>query len=160
MSDGTGALTVTTPTDREIVMTRAFDAPRRTVFDAFTRPELLKRWFGARGWNLVVCEIDLRVGGTWRFVSQGPDGGDMGHGGVYRVIVPPSRLVYTESFDDQWYPGESLVTYDFAELNGVTTLTSTVLYESKEARDTALRSPMERGVAEGYDRLTALLHSC
>ena len=70
----TGTLTVTTPTDREIVLTRVFDAPRHLVFDALTKPELLKRWYGARGWNLVVCEVDLRVGGAWRFVSRGPDG--------------------------------------------------------------------------------------
>ena len=78
-----GSLTVTTPTDRQIVLTRVFDAPRRLVFAAFTRPELLRRWFGARGWNLVVCEVDLRVGGGWRFVSRGPDGAEMGQGGVY-----------------------------------------------------------------------------
>jgi uncharacterized protein YndB with AHSA1/START domain len=150
-------LTVTTPTDREIALTRVFDAPRRMVFDALTKPELLKRWFGARGWNLVVCEVDLRVGGTWRFVSRGPDGTDMGHGGVYSVILPPDRLVYTELFDDQSYPGESLITHALVERNGKTTLTSTLLYATQEGRDIALSYPMERGVAEGYDRLTAML---
>ena len=117
--NNTGTLTVTTPTDREIVLRRVFDAPRRMVFDAFTKPELLKRWFGARGWNLVVCEVDLRVGGSWRFVSRGPDGTDLGHGGVYRVIQPPARLVYTELFDDQSYPGESLITHVLVEHNGM-----------------------------------------
>ncbi len=153
----TGALTVTTPTDREIVLTRVFDAPRRMVFDAWTKPALLERWFGARGWNLVVCEVDLRVGGTWRFVARGPDGMDMGHGGVYRVIQPPERLVYTELFDDQSYPGESLITHVLVEQNGKTTLTSTVLHASREGRDIVLSYPMERGVAEGYDRLDELL---
>ena len=154
---GTGTLTVTTPTDREIVLTRAFDAPRRLVFDALTRPALLRRWFGARGWNLVVCEVDLRVGGAWRFVSRGPDGTDMGHGGVYREILPPRRLVYTELYDDQSYPGASLVTHVLAEHDGRTTLTSTVLYATREGRDTVLSYPMERGVGEAYDRLAGLL---
>jgi uncharacterized protein YndB with AHSA1/START domain len=152
-----GILRVTTPTDREIVLTRVFDAPRRLVFDAWTKPELLTRWFGARGWNLVVCEVDLRVGGAWRFVSRGPDGTHMGHGGVYRVILPPDRLVYTELFDDQSYPGESLITHEFVERDGKTTLTSTLLYASREGRDVVLSYPMQRGVAEGYDRLDSLL---
>lgn len=150
-------LRVTTPTDREIVLTRDFDAPRRLVFAALTRPELLVRWFGARGWNLIACEVDLRVGGTWRFVSRGPDGTDMGHGGVYREIVPPERLVYTEVFDNQSYPGESLITHLFAEQHGRTTLTSTVLYPSRQARDIVLRYPMRRGVAESYGRLDEVL---
>jgi uncharacterized protein YndB with AHSA1/START domain len=162
--NNTGTLSVTTPTDREIVLRRVFDAPRRMVFAAFTKPELLKRWFGARGWNLVVCEVDLRVGGTWRFVARGPDGTDVGHGGVYRVIVPPDRLVYTELFDDQSYPGESLITHVLVEQSGRTTLTSTLLYASQEGRDIVLSYPMERGVAQGYDRLdellTEVLQSC
>jgi len=153
----TATLAVTTPTDTEIVLTRVFDAPRRMVFDALTKPELLKRWHGADGWNLVVCEVDLRVGGSWRFVSRGPDGTDMGQGGAYREILPPDRLVYTELFDDQSYPGESLVTHVLVEQNGKATLTSTLLYASREGRDIVLSYPMERGVAEGYDRLTELL---
>ena len=156
---GTGTLTVTTPSDREIVLRRAFDTPRRLVFDALTRPELLERWFGARGWNLVVCEVDLRVGGAWRFVSRGPGGAEMGHGGVYREILPPDRLVYSELFDDQSYPGESLITHVLAEHDGRTTLTSTVRYASREARDIVLGYPMERGVAEAYDRLDELLRN-
>jgi uncharacterized protein YndB with AHSA1/START domain len=150
-------LTVTTPTDRQIVLTRVFDAPRRMVFDALTKPELLKRWFGARGWHLVVCEVDLRVGGAWRFVSRGPDGTELGHGGVYSVVLPPDRLVYTESFDDQSYPGESVITHVLVEQNARTTLTSTLLYASREGRDIVLSYPMQRGVAEGYDRLDGLL---
>ena len=104
----TGTLKVTTPSDREIVLTRVFDAPRRLVFDALTQPELLKRWFGPRGWSMAVCEVDLKVGGAFRFVLRGPDGTEMGMRGVYREIVPPERSVHVESFDD--YPGESLVT--------------------------------------------------
>src|SRR5437660_10351074 len=120
----TGTLKVTTPTDREIVLTRVFDAPRHLVWDAFTKPELLKRWFGPRGWSLVVCEIDLRVGGAWRFVLRGPDGKDMGMRGVYREIAPPERSIHTESFDD--YPGESQVTTLLVEHKGRTTRSAPV----------------------------------
>src|SRR5438045_8545732 len=101
----TGTLKVTTPTDREIVMTRVFDAPRRLVFDAFSKPELLKRCFGPRGWSLVVCDVDLKVGGGFRFVLRGPAGKQMGMRGVYREIVPPERSVKMESFD--YNPDES-----------------------------------------------------
>jgi uncharacterized protein YndB with AHSA1/START domain len=151
-------VTVATPTDTAIVLTRAFDAPRHLVFAALTKPELLRRWFGARGWNLVVCEVDLSVGGAWRFVSRGPDGDQMSHGGVYREIVPPARLVYTELFDDQSYPGETLITHGFVERSGSTTLTSTLLYASREGRDRVLRYPMARGVTESYERLADVLH--
>jgi uncharacterized protein YndB with AHSA1/START domain len=151
----TGTLKVTTPNDREIVMTRVFDAPRRLVFEAFSKPELLKRWFGPRGWSLVVCEVDLRVGGGFRFVLRGPDGRDMGMRGTYREIVPPERSVHVESFDD--YPGESLVTAVFTEQGGKTTLTVTVQYASREVRDAVIQSGMEHGAAESYDRLAELL---
>jgi uncharacterized protein YndB with AHSA1/START domain len=153
----TGTLKVTTPTDREIVLTRVFDAPRELVFDAFSRPELLKRWFGPRGWSLVVCEVDFRVGGTFRFVLRGPDGKDMGMRGVYREIVRPERSVHMESFDD--YPGESQVTTVLVEQGGKTTFTATVLYPSQEVRDAVIRSGMEHGAAETYDRLAELLAS-
>ncbi len=153
----TGTLQVTTPTDREIVLTRVFDAPRHLVFDAFSKPELLKRWFGPRGWSLVTCEVDLRVGGGFRFILRGPDGSNMGMRGVYREIVPPERSVHMESFDD--YPGESQVTAVFAENDGQTILTATVLYPSKEVRDIVLKSGMEHGAAESYDKLAELLAS-
>src|ERR1700704_1771922 len=134
----TGTLEVTTPADREIVLTRVFDAPRRMVFEAFTKPELLKRWFGPRGWTLVVCEVDLRVGGSFRFVLRGPDGRDMGMRGVYREIVPPERSVHMESFDD--YPGESRVTTVLDEEDGKTTLTTTVRYSSQDVRDIVIKT--------------------
>jgi uncharacterized protein YndB with AHSA1/START domain len=153
----TGALKVTTPTDREIVMTRVFDAPRHLVFDAFTKPELLKRWFGPRGSSLVVCEVDLKVGGAFRFVLRSPDGKDMGMRGVYREVVPPERSVHMESFDD--YPGESQVTGIYVEQGGKTTLTATVLYPSQEVRDAVIKSGMEHGAAESYDKLAELLAS-
>jgi uncharacterized protein YndB with AHSA1/START domain len=152
----TGTLTVTTPTDREVVLTRVFDAPRQMVFDAFTRPELLKRWFGPRGWSLVVCEVDLKVGGEFRYVLRGPDGRDMGMRGVYREIAPPDRSVHMESFDD--FPGaESQVTTVLVERDGKTTLTATVLYPSQEVRDAVIQSGMEHGAAETYDKLAELL---
>lgn len=156
----TGTLKLTTPTEREIVMTRDFDAPRRLVFDAWTRPDLLKRWLGVfGGWSLVVCEIDLKVGGAYRYVWRGPDGAEMGMRGVYREIVPPERLVATEKFDEPWYPGEALDTMVLVEQGGKTTLTTTVLYESREARDTALKSGMEQGVAASCNRLAEVLAS-
>jgi uncharacterized protein YndB with AHSA1/START domain len=154
------ALKVTAAGDREIVMTRAFDAPRDLVFDAYTRPDLLKRWLGVQGgWSLAVCEIDLRVGGAYRYVWRHPDHGEMGMGGVYREVVPPERLVCTEKFDQPWYPGEAVGTVALAEQGGKTTLTHTMLYESREARDAVLKSPMEQGVAASYDRLEEVLRA-
>jgi uncharacterized protein YndB with AHSA1/START domain len=150
-------LQVTTPSEREIVLTRVFDAPRHLVFDALTKPELLKQWFGPRDWSLAVCEIDLKVGGAWRSVLRGPGGKDMGMRGVYQEIVPPERLVSTESFDD--YPGESLNTLVLVEQDGKTTLTITVLYQSQEIRDAVIKSGMEHGAAECYNKLAELLPS-
>src|SRR5882672_6600952 len=153
----TGTLKVTTPTDREIVLTRVFDAPHSLVFDAFFKPELLKRWFGPHGWSLVVCDVDFKVGGGFRFILRGPDGTEMGMRGTYRELAPPDRSVHMESFDD--FPGESQVTSVFVEQDGKTTLTATVLYPSKEARDAVIKSGMEHGAAESYDRLADLLAS-
>lgn len=154
----TGALTVTTPTDREIAMTRTFDAPRHLVFDAWTRPELLTRWLGVvGGWSSVVCEVDLKVGGAFRFVWRGPDGSEMGMRGVYREIVAPERIVSTELFDDPWYDGEAVGTIVLVEAGGTTTVTQTVRYASKEVRDAVLKTPMEQGMAAGYDKLAELL---
>src|SRR5215210_6281000 len=108
----TGTLKVTTPTDREIVMARDFAAPRQLVFEALTTPRLLERWLlGPPGWSMVVCEVDLTVGGKYRYVwRHDRDRTEMGMGGVYREIVPPERIVQTESFDQSWYPGEALST--------------------------------------------------
>jgi uncharacterized protein YndB with AHSA1/START domain len=141
-------------------MTRVFDAPRKLVFEAWTTPALLKRWLGVRaGWMMEVCEVDLRPGGAYRYVWRGPDGTEMGMGGVYREIVRPERLVATESFDEPWYPGEALDTTVLVEQGGKTTVTTTVLYQSKQVRDAVLKTPMDRGVAESYDKLTELLAS-
>jgi uncharacterized protein YndB with AHSA1/START domain len=151
----TGTLKVSLPSEREIVMTRVFDAPRRLVFDALTKPELLRRWFGPQGWSLAVCEADLKVGGAWRWVLRGPDGREMGMRGAYQEITPPERLVSTESFDD--YPGESLNTLILSEEDGKTTFTITVRYASQEIRDAVVKSGMEHGAAESYDKLAEML---
>ncbi len=151
----TGTLKVTTPSDREILLTRVFDAPRSLVFDAMTKPELLKRWYGCDGSSLVICEVDLRVGGTWRHVLRNPDGTEMGMRGVYREIARPERLVSTESFDD--FPGEALATLVFVEDAGRTTFTNTLLYPSQQIRDAVIQSGMEHGAAEGFDRLAEVL---
>jgi len=152
-------LEITTPTEREIVMTRVFDAPRQLVFDAWTKPELVKRWLlGPDGWTMPVCEIDLRVGGKYRWVwRRERDGSEMGIGGVYREIAAPERLVATERFDEAWYPGEAVNTVALVERGGRTTMTQTTLYESRDARDKALQSGMADGVGASYDRLEALL---
>jgi uncharacterized protein YndB with AHSA1/START domain len=155
-----GKLQVTTPSDREIAMTRVFDAPRGLVFDAWTKPELLKRWLGVRGgWTFAVCEVDLRVGGAYRFVWRGPTGAEMGMGGIYREIVRPERLVATEKFDEAWYEGEALDTTTFVERGGKTTATTTVLYASRAVRDSVLQTPMLTGVAESYDKMAEVLSS-
>jgi len=156
-----GTLQLTAPGEREIVMTRVLDAPRKLVFDAFTKPELVRRWLlGPPGWPMPVCEIDLRVGGKYRYVwRKDSDGAEMGMGGVYREIVVPERLVTTERFDEAWYPGEAVGTLVLVEQRGRTTVTQTMLYESREARDAVLKSGMEKGVAASYDRLADLLAS-
>ncbi len=158
MTKTVGALTLTTPTDREIAMTRVFNAPSHLVFDAMTKPELMKRWFnGPPGWTLAVCEFEPRPGATYRYVWRREDGKEMGMGGVILEAVPPVRLVATEEFDDPWYPGKAVVTTLIVERDGRTTVTLTARYESREARDVALQSPMETGVAYGYDRLEEVL---
>jgi uncharacterized protein YndB with AHSA1/START domain len=156
-----GTLKVAARGDRELVMTRVFDAPRSLVFDACSKPELVKRWLlGPDGWSMPVCEIDLRVGGSYRYVwRRDKDGSEMGMGGVYREIVVPERIVSTEKFDQAWYPGEAVGTLLLVEQGGKTILTQIVLYESRETRDAVLKSPMESGVAASYDRLAALLAS-
>ncbi len=153
-----GKLKVVAKGDQEIEITRDFNAPRKLVWDAHTKPELVRRWLlGPPGWTMPVCEIDLKVGGKYRYVWRNEAGNDMGMGGVFREIAPPERLVATELFDQSWYPGEALDTSEFAERDGKTYLTLTVRYESREARDMVLKSPMESGMAAGYDRLEKLL---
>jgi uncharacterized protein YndB with AHSA1/START domain len=145
--------------EREIVMSRAFDAPAALVYEAYTTPALVKRWLGVfGGWELAVCEMDVREGGTYRWVwRNAAQGKEMGAGGVFREVSAPDRLVCTERFDDPWYAGEALNTVTFVEANGRTTMTSTMRYESTEVRDSVLRSPMETGVAKSYDALAEIL---
>src|ERR1700732_2767212 len=123
----TGNLKLTTQGDREIVMTRALDAPRRMIFDAFTKPELVKQWLlGPPGWSMPICEIDLRVGGVYRYVwRRDSEGSGMGSGGVYREIVAPKRLVTTEKFDQPWYPGEAVGTTVLVGQKGKNTIQPT-----------------------------------
>lgn len=153
-------LKVSTRGDRELVMTRNFDAPRTMVFDAFTKPELVRQWLlGPPGWSMPVCEIDLRVGGRYRYVWRHENGNQMGMGGEFREIVVPERIVSTEKFDQSWYPGEAVGTIELVEKSGKTTLTQIVRYASPEALEAVLKSPMESGVVAGYDRLEELLQS-
>jgi len=153
-------LQVATRGDRKIVMSRVFEAPRQLVFEACSKPEFVRRWLlGPDGWSMPVCEIDLRVGGSYRYVWRHSDGREMGMGGVYREIVVPERIVATEKFDEAWYPGEAVGTILLVEQSGKTTLTQTILYDSRETRDAVLKSPMEKGVAASYDRLEAVLAS-
>jgi uncharacterized protein YndB with AHSA1/START domain len=156
-----GKLQVSTPSERVIVMTRVFNAPRRLVFDALTKPELVKQWLlGPPGWSMPVCEIDLRVGGAYRFVWRKDPGGkeaNMGISGVFREILAPERFVATERFDDPWYEGEAITTNQLVEQGGKTTLTLTILYESRAIRDAVLKTPMEEGLGVSYDRLAALV---
>jgi uncharacterized protein YndB with AHSA1/START domain len=151
---------VSTPTDREIQISRDFHAPRQLVFDAFTQPDLVRRWLlGPPGWTMPVCEIDLRVGGAYRFEWLGQDGTVMGMGGVYREIVIPERIVNTQLFDEDWTSGETLGTLLFVERDGKTTLTNKVLYSSREARDGALKTDMAKGVEAGYARLDEIFRT-
>ena len=152
-------LKITTPSDREIVMTRVLHGPRALVFDCYTKPELLKRWLnGPEGWRLIACDNDLRVGGAYRWLWRGPGGIEMGMSGVYLEIVRPERIVRTELFDN--HPGEAIGTLLLAdEDDDETTVTLKVLYVSREARDLALKSGMEKGVATNFNNLDELLAS-
>jgi len=150
------ATTYTTPTDREIVVTRVVDAPRRLVFEAHTNPAHLPHWMlGPAGWTMPVCEIDLRPGGAWHFVWRKSDGTEMAMRGVYLEVVPPERLVSTESWGGDW--PETVNTLLLGEQHGRTTITSRILYVSKDARDAALKTGMQDGMSQTYDRLAEYL---
>jgi uncharacterized protein YndB with AHSA1/START domain len=157
----TNILQVAKSSDHDLVMARMFDAPRALVFDAFTKPDLVKRWLlGPPGWSMPVCEIDLKVGGRYRYVWRNNERGkDMGVGGAYREIVAPERIVHDELFDEDWTGGQTIVTTMFSEENGKTTVTMTVRYASSAAREAALGTGMTKGVDQSYDRLADLLAS-
>ena len=155
-----GTFTVTTPSDREIRMTRLFDAPRALVFEAMTRPEHIRQWWGnlGEGYSVPVCEVDLRVGGKWRFVNRMPNGESAAFYGEYREINPPERVVFTEIFEP--FPDAvSVVTSMLSEENGKTRMIATVEYPSREIRDMVKASGMERGAALSYDRLEEVARS-
>ncbi|HEY2155437.1 MAG TPA: SRPBCC family protein [Isosphaeraceae bacterium] len=153
-----GATAFATLSDREFVATRMLDAPRSLVFEAWTNPEHPPRWMlGPEGYTMPVCEIDLRPGGAWHFVWHDPDGNPMEMRGVYREIVRPERVVYTESWGGEW--PETINTVVFSEEDGRTTVTITVLYPSKEARDAALATGMKEGMEPTFNRLAELLRT-
>jgi uncharacterized protein YndB with AHSA1/START domain len=151
-------VSVTPKGDREIVIKRTFDAPRPLVFDAMSKAEMMKQWFhGPPGWTLVTCDIDLRPGGKYRWVWRNDAGHDMGMGGEYLEVVRPERIVSTEKFDQSWYPGGAVGTLVLTEEKGSTTMMLTMLYESNEAREAVMRSPMQTGLDAGYSRLDEFL---
>jgi uncharacterized protein YndB with AHSA1/START domain len=154
-----GALKITTPNDRAIALERTFDAPRDIVFDAWTKPELLKRWYGPPGWAMPVCDVDLRVGGAYRFVWRRHEKPDVAVSGVFREVVVGARIVQTEVFDQAWFEGDSVVTLEFVEKSGKTIVTMTALYDTQKIRDAILASSAHTGVATSSDRLAELLPS-
>ena len=159
VSQPSNKLKITVPNDNEIVMTRHFDAPRQLVFDAHTKPEHIVRWFGLRGETMPVCEVDLRVGGHWRYVLTW-QGEEMGMYGTFQEIDPPERVVTTENFEGELFEamgGGTVNTMVLEEHEGRTTMTLTVNYRTKEQRDAVLASPMEQGAGESFDRLEELL---
>ncbi len=151
-------LQVTAPTDRELRLTRVFEAPRHLVFAALSKPELVSRWMGGLpGWTMTECAIDFRVGGKYRYAWRHENGMEMGLGGEYLEITPPERIVNTEKFDEAWYEGGAEITIVLIEADGRTTLVETVRYDSREIRDQVLKTPMEQGVAVSFDRLEDLV---
>jgi len=153
-----GTFAVSTPSDREIRMTRLFDAPRALVFEAMTRPEHIRNWWGnlGEGYSVPVCEVDLRVGGKWRFVNRTPKGEEAAFYGEYREVDPPGRVVFTEIFEP--FPDAvSVVTSELTEENGKTRMVATIEYPSQEVRDMVRATGMERGASISYDRLDDLV---
>ncbi len=156
LPNSAGLTTFTTPSDQEIQVTRHVNASRKLVFEAWTNPKHLPNWMtGPPGWTMPVCEIDLRLGGAWRFVWRQSDGAELAMTGVYREIVPPERLVSTESWGANW--PETINTLVLSESAGQTTITLTVLYPSQEARDAALKTGMKEGMSATFDRLAEYL---
>lgn len=147
---------VTTPSDTEIRMTRLFNAPPELLWDAMTKPEHIRRWWGnlGDGYSVPVCEVDLRVGGRWRFVNKHP-GGEAAFHGVYREIDAPARIVFTEIFEP--FPdAESVVTGEYTDEGGKTRMVATIRYPSKDVRDMVMGTGMATGAGLSYDRLDDL----
>lgn len=151
-------LSVTTPSDREIMLTRTFDTPRKLVWEAVTKPEHVRRWYGCSAFTFATCEIDLRVGGSYRYTMRTPDGVDHTMTGVYREIVAPERIIHTERYETTGFTSpDALVTMTLTEQGGCTRLQSVVLHPNQESRDGHLNSGMEAGARETFDRIAALL---
>ena len=154
----TGVTTYETPTDTQVVITRIVDAPRRLVFDAWTNPKHVPQWMlGPEGWTMPVCEMDLRPGGSWRYVWRKADGAEMTITGSVREVAPPERLVTTESWGPEW--PETVNSLVLTESTGQTTIVLTILYPSKQARDAALATGMKEGMDPSFARLEKLLQS-
>jgi uncharacterized protein YndB with AHSA1/START domain len=152
-------LEVTLPTDTQIAMTRTLNAPREIVFDAFTKPELIKQWLlGPDGWSMPVCVVDLRIGGTLKYRWRNDeDGKEFGVEGAFRAVERPARLVHDELFDDVPEAGRATVETTFVERDGATIVTMTVDYGSRSVRDMVIETGMSTGVATSYDRLEKVL---
>ena len=152
-----GGAAVTLPSDQQILITREFDAPRHLVYEAYTTPELVRRWWHANRGEMTTCEIDLRVGGKWRYAMVGPDGSEVAFHGEFREVVPNERIVSTEVYEGAWQPGEpeqgTVDTVTFSEAAGRTTLTILVEAPSKEIRDAIIESGMEAGLQDALDLL-------
>ena len=158
VTNNSSTLTVTLPSDREIVLTREFDFPRDLVFEAFTRPEHIAQWWGPRGTTVPSCQMDFRAGGKWRFVSRDADGNEFGFRGEIREVVPPERIVQTFEFEGM--PGHiSVDTLRLEDLGGRTRMTVTSQFDSVMDRDGMLQSGMEKGAAESYERLSEYLQT-
>lgn len=144
--------------ERELLMTRAFAAPRELVFACHTRPQLVRRWLlGPPGWTMPVCEIDARAGGPYRYEWRGPNGETMGASGVHHEVVAPERLVFTQLFDDDWTGGETLITIALRETGNATELAQTTLFATAAARAAALATGMAEGMESSFQKLDALL---
>jgi uncharacterized protein YndB with AHSA1/START domain len=153
-----GALSAALPSDREIRITRSFAAPRQLLWDAHTQPALIKRWLlGPPGWSMPVCEVDLSVGGKFRYEWRSDAGKTMALSGVYREIEAPRRIADTQRFDDDWTHGEGDTTLTLEEVNGRTELTLDLRYASKEVRDMVAATPMLEGMEAGYARMEGVL---
>jgi len=151
-----GTTTLTTPSDREVITERVFDAPRDRVYAAFTDPELIPQWWGRRRTTTLVDKLDVRPGGAWRFVERNSDGSENGFRGTFREVTPPESLVYT--FEWEGMPGHVVVdTVSFEDLDGRTKVTNTSLFHTTEERDGMLESGMEKGLNESYEQLDELL---
>lgn len=160
MANAHGGLTITRASDTEIIMTRAFNAPRELVFEAWIKPEHVKRWWGRRGSTMVTCEMDARPGGAWRFVLREADGNEYPFKGVYREINSPERLAYTFIYDVAPFSDhEAVETLDFTEQNGGTLISCSTIYDSKESCDAMMGSGMDEGSREFYDVLEEYLEA-